>query len=103
MFVCPSYQLRSKIVVSHIHFDHTGDPNTFPPSVAVIIGPGAREAIQAGGAAHSPASDLEGRQVIEISFSGETDTPPIASLKAYDFFGDGSFFLLDAPGVSFLS
>src|ERR1700761_3616243 len=31
------------IVWSHWHFDHTGDPSLFPPSTAVIAGPGMKE------------------------------------------------------------
>ncbi|KAL4733521.1 hypothetical protein BDV11DRAFT_199856 [Aspergillus similis] len=28
------------IVWSHHHFDHVGDPSVFPPSTALIVGPG---------------------------------------------------------------
>ena len=41
-------------------------------------------------------SDAKGRRVREISF--DTNSLKIGSFKAYDFFGDGSFYLLDAPG-----
>jgi hypothetical protein len=38
-----------------------------------------------------------GRNLREISFS---DDFKIGSFRAHDFFGDGSFYLLDTPGVS---
>lgn len=27
-------------IISHSHFDHHGDPNTFPDSTDLIVGPG---------------------------------------------------------------
>jgi hypothetical protein len=38
-----------------------------------------------------------GRSVQEISFS--TNDLVIVGMSSHDFFGDGSFYLLDAPGV----
>jgi hypothetical protein len=46
---------------------------------------------------HFVENDFLGRQVVEIEFNDEA--PTIAGLKSYDYFGDGSFYLLDAPGV----
>ena len=43
-------------------------------------------------------SDYEGRALNEIDFR---DTGlRLGQFRAMDFFGDGSFFLLDCPGVS---
>ena len=42
-------------------------------------------------------SDIAGRIVREIGFSA-SDSLKIGSFDAFDFFGDGSFYLLDAPG-----
>ena len=44
-----------------------------------------------------PESDFLGRDVIEIPFP--PDAPLVAGLRSYDYFGDGSFYLLEAPGV----
>jgi hypothetical protein len=41
-------------------------------------------------------SSFSGHNFTEISFDGVK----IAGAKSHDFFGDGSLFLLDAPGVS---
>jgi hypothetical protein len=39
---------------------------------------------------------ISGHNITEIAFDGTK----IAGAKSHDFFGDGSMFLLDAPGVS---
>ena len=44
-----------------------------------------------------PESDFLGREVVEASFPA--DAPVVAGLKSHDYFGDGSFYLLEAPGV----
>ncbi|KAJ5515148.1 hypothetical protein N7463_004700 [Penicillium fimorum] len=41
------------------------------------------------------ASDFEGRELIEISFENGLE---IGGFRAHDYFGDGSFYLLDSPG-----
>ena len=90
------------IIWSHAHFDHTGDPFTFPPNVDLIVGPGIKSAHMPGYPTDSKSPVLEtafsGRSVQELSF--ETGNLVIGSMKAIDFFGDGSFYLLDAPGHS---
>lgn len=89
------------IIWSHWHYDHTGDPSTFPTSTSLIVGPGFKDAfIPAQCYPSNPngmvlESDFAGREVKEISFDGSTI---INGFKAFDFFGDGSFYLLDAPG-----
>jgi predicted ATP-dependent Lon-type protease len=45
--------------------------------------------------------DFLDREVVEIQF---TDSDPdVLGLKMRDYFGDGSFYLVDAPGVSYCS
>lgn len=39
-----------------------------------------------------------GRNVIEIDFEKSSQATTAAGFPAFDFFGDGSFFLLDTPG-----
>lgn len=87
------------IIWSHWHFDHIGDPSTFEKSTALIVGPGFKDAFTPGYPANvdSPIreSDYEGRELREITFSQGLK---IGHFDAFDYFGDGSFYLLDSPG-----
>ncbi|KAK6217911.1 hypothetical protein LQW54_003199 [Pestalotiopsis sp. IQ-011] len=98
-------QVRAKdveaIIWSHNHFDHIGDPSTFPPSTDLIVGPGLRDASWPGwptlGQAGVRDSDAAGRTVREVSFDGD-GAVTVGRFAGFDCFGDGSFYLLDAPG-----
>ncbi|KAJ3534052.1 hypothetical protein NM208_g7712 [Fusarium decemcellulare] len=87
------------IIWSHWHIDHTGDPSTFPPTTELVIGPGFKEALTPGYPANPYGlileTDYSGRGFREIDFTGG---PQIGGFNAFDFFGDGSFYLLDSPG-----
>ncbi|KAH7240164.1 beta-lactamase-like protein [Fusarium redolens] len=88
------------VIWSHHHFDHIGDITTFPRSTELIVGPGFKEAFLPGYPADpdSPVheADFEGRELKEINFE---DKPlQIGPFRAFDFFDNGSFYLLDAPG-----
>ena len=82
------------------HFDHTGDPSTFPPSTKLIVGQSFKETFLPGYPsnpnAHVLESDFEDREVVEIDF--DRSNINIGRFKAYDYFGDGSFYILDSPG-----
>ena len=88
---------------SHFHFDHTGDPTRFPSSTELIVGPGFKDAFIPGfpSNAKSPVleRDYQDRMLREIDFGSEHNSTVIGGMRAFDFFGDGSFYLLDAPGV----
>ncbi|KIW75189.1 hypothetical protein Z517_11962 [Fonsecaea pedrosoi CBS 271.37] len=90
----------SSIIWSHWHWDHLGDPSTFPPSTELVVGPGFKEAFFPGYPAKIDApvreSDFAGREVREIDFT--ESKLKIEKFDAFDFFGDGSFYLLDTPG-----
>jgi hypothetical protein len=64
------------------------------------VGPGFTKAFTPGypDNPNSPirTSDYEGRELREIAFDDTSLT--IGNFKALDYFGDGSFYLLDAPG-----
>jgi hypothetical protein len=89
-------------MISHSHFDHTGDPSTFPASTKLVVGPGTQAHCRPGYPLNLDALVLEkaflGREVMEIEYP--EDGLSINGMKAFDYFGDGSFYLLDAPGVS---
>ncbi|TAQ90531.1 hypothetical protein B7494_g1146 [Chlorociboria aeruginascens] len=87
------------IIWSHWHWDHTGDPSTFEENTALIVGPGFKKAFTPGYPANQEApireSDYEGRELREIEFK---DGLKVGRFDAFDYFGDGSFYLLDSPG-----
>ncbi|KAL4966602.1 MBL fold metallo-hydrolase [Aspergillus stella-maris] len=90
------------VIWSHWHWDHIGDPSTFPPSTDLIVGPGFKDAMLPGYPANpeSPIreSDYSNRTLREISFFPGPQSLQIGQFRAYDYFGDGSFYLLDSPG-----
>ncbi|KAH6651528.1 beta-lactamase-like protein [Truncatella angustata] len=87
------------IVWSHWHMDHVGDPSTFPNSTEVVVGPRGKEDIYPMYPEREDAelheNILKGKTVREITFDGGLK---FYGLDALDFFGDGSFYLVDMPG-----
>lgn len=90
------------IIWSHHHFDHIGDPSTFPAATTLVVGPGVPKICWPGYPTNPDAmvldSDIEGRLVHEIDFTAKPLR--VGRFDAFDYFGDGSFYLLDAPGHS---
>ncbi|KAF9881687.1 metallo-beta-lactamase superfamily protein [Colletotrichum karsti] len=82
---------------SHAHFDHRGDVSLFPKSTSLVVGPGYLSDKERHGGVGDPAAaaEFEGRPLKEADFDGGLK---IGKFRAQDFFGDGSFYLLDAPG-----
>ena len=89
------------IIWSHNHFDHIGDPSAFPARTELVVGPGVCAASWPGWPQNPDGglleSDVNGRKVREIGFR-DRDGLKIGRFDAFDFFGDQSFYLLDAPG-----
>nr|OQO24637.1 hypothetical protein B0A51_08723 [Rachicladosporium sp. CCFEE 5018] len=90
------------IMWSHHHFDHTGDPSTFPSGTDLLVGPGFKSAFVPGwptvpdsGVAESA---YEGRDLVEVDFAAQGKGLKIGRYEAIDLYGDGSFYLLDTPG-----
>ncbi|KAF2727894.1 hypothetical protein EJ04DRAFT_505001 [Polyplosphaeria fusca] len=90
----------SSVIWSHHHWDHIGDPTTFPKTTEVVVGPGFKKAYLPGYPTQKDAyieeRHFEGRTLREVDFSASS--LKIGRFTALDFFGDGSFYLLDAPG-----
>ena len=86
-------------IISHHHYDHTGNPSTFPPSMDLIVGPGFSNAFMPGYPTNrdSPLHEkaFEGRTVQELGFADETI---VAGYRAVDYFQDGSLYILNTPG-----
>lgn len=91
----------SAVVFSHLHFDHTGNPTTFSHAT-FVTGPGSHQATTPGYPKDpfSPfvSAIIDHSKYRELSFETDTWVPVGSFPRAYDYFGDGSFYLLDAPG-----
>ncbi|KAL4799161.1 cytochrome P450 [Aspergillus venezuelensis] len=93
------------VIWSHHHYDHTGDPSAFPSSTKLVVGPGVLD-LTGGGYPTNPnttvlETDLSGREIQEISFDAQADkNVKVGPFDGVDYFGDGSFYLLNAPGHS---
>lgn len=86
------------IIWSHWHWDHTGDPSTFDEFTALIVGPGFKQSFALGYPSNKSSPILEsnytGRELREISFDSGLK---IGRFNAFDYFEDGSFYLLGSP------
>ncbi|KAL1984112.1 hypothetical protein VTN96DRAFT_9612 [Rasamsonia emersonii] len=87
------------VVWSHFHWDHVGNIQLFPKSTDIVVGPGFKKAFLPGYPADPKSpfyeADFEGRNLREIKFD---DSLKIGKFQAYDYFGDGSFYILNTPG-----
>ncbi|KAF7322048.1 Metallo-beta-lactamase superfamily protein [Mycena kentingensis (nom. inval.)] len=85
------------VVWSHAHFDHVGDMSKFPGSTSLVVG-GETDMSTFPTNPNSTLleSDFAGREVTMIDF-GATELK-FNDLRAVDYFGDGSLYLVDAPG-----
>ncbi|KAI1820204.1 beta-lactamase-like protein [Xylaria intraflava] len=88
------------VIWSHSHFDHIGNPAIFEPSTKLIVGAGAKADVFPGYPTNPKAgfneADVAGREIVELDFAASP--LKINNLNAIDYFGDGSFYLLDTPG-----
>ncbi|KAF8189890.1 hypothetical protein K438DRAFT_1832269 [Mycena galopus ATCC 62051] len=88
----------SGVIWSHSHADHTGDMSKFPASTELIFSKDmSTETYESNPNSALVPSDLAGRKLTPIDFNAES-LLVIGGLKAFDFFGDGSFYILDVPG-----
>ncbi|KAJ3555476.1 hypothetical protein NM688_g2559 [Phlebia brevispora] len=94
-----------RVFYSHLHFDHVGDLDRFP-SAEVVLGEDA-EGLLADAYPKNPDSDIQGlplgRPVTYVPFTdnatqGKVLSPLGMFERGVDFYGDGSLYLVDAPG-----
>lgn len=95
---------KHSFVSSHHHMDHTGNPNGFPSTTDLIVGPGFKETLLPSYPENPKAMigqrDYEGRNLRQLDFKEESKGLTIGGFPAIDYFEDGSFYLLQALGVS---
>ncbi|EEP76996.1 predicted protein [Uncinocarpus reesii 1704] len=99
------------VIFSHLHYDHIGDPSHFGPKTKFVVGPGAGKLLH-GPTTYpdDPHSHFDSRllprdRVVELptpsSVADGADRywGPLGPFSAArDYFGDGSVFIVDAPG-----
>jgi glyoxylase-like metal-dependent hydrolase (beta-lactamase superfamily II) len=103
------------VVLSHVHYDHHGDPEDFPRSV-FVVGPGARGVLRdglpgSGSHQHFQRDLLPAGRTVEVvrtksaeAGGGEGEQSvgrwePLGPFPAaWDVFGDGAVYLLNMPG-----
>ncbi|PGG97668.1 hypothetical protein AJ79_09127 [Helicocarpus griseus UAMH5409] len=113
------------VIFSHLHYDHVGDPSRFfGTKTKFIVGPGAIDALLSGPNTYpsDPESIFDSNllpkeQTIELPSPAPSSSPsssrqiqppssenmqkwqPLGPFPAaMDYFGDGSVFIIDAPG-----
>ncbi|KAH6611799.1 beta-lactamase-like protein [Boeremia exigua] len=89
------------VIWSHWHFDHVGDTSRFAPSTELVVGPGFSAALTPGYPVNKDSpileTDYKDRPLRELDFTAKA-TVKLGRFDALDYFGDGSFYLLNAPG-----
>ncbi|KAJ7777214.1 beta-lactamase-like protein [Mycena metata] len=87
----------SAVVWSHAHLDHIGDMSKFPNTTSLVIGSETDTSTYPQFPnASLLESDFAGREVTKLDFAAANLS--FSGLKAIDYFGDGSFYLLNTPG-----
>ncbi|KAK7449336.1 hypothetical protein VKT23_013477 [Stygiomarasmius scandens] len=90
------------VVLSHLHFDHIGDHNPFTKA-KFILGGGTqiKESLLSGYPTNATSEMLSTSVPLDRTRfldPSEFNTSIGPGLKAMDFFGDGSMYLIDAAG-----
>ncbi|EKM79432.1 hypothetical protein AGABI1DRAFT_113995 [Agaricus bisporus var. burnettii JB137-S8] len=89
------------VCISHIHFDHSGHAPLFGHS-EFIVGGDTRQLLEPGIYPHNPNSFFSADILPpeRTRFLGdELHWQPIGPFpRAYDLYGDGSLYIIDAPG-----
>ncbi|KAK6441732.1 hypothetical protein LTR95_002040 [Oleoguttula sp. CCFEE 5521] len=91
------------VMLSHVHYDHHGDPEDFP-NAKFLIGHGAMKVLKhgLGGIAshqHFEPDTLPEDRSLELSDPDSSDWHPLGPFPAaLDLFLDGSVYVIDTPG-----
>ncbi|KAF5376045.1 hypothetical protein D9615_007660 [Tricholomella constricta] len=83
----------STVCLSHVHFDHIGDPALFPDST-FLVGDGSKQIPSTDVIALNHLLPLDRTEYIS-----PVDWQPLGPFpRALDFHGDGSLYIVNAPG-----
>ncbi|RPD78598.1 Metallo-hydrolase/oxidoreductase [Lentinus tigrinus ALCF2SS1-7] len=92
-----------RVIISHIHCDHTGYPRAFP-NADFIMGGAARKVIEEQGpdfpgTFYSIDVPMERTLFLGPEDVGKREWVPLGPFPhAYDLYNDGSLYVVDAPG-----
>ena len=89
------------IILGHSHFDHSGNIAAFPTTVDLVVGPDSDPLDILAEKLDVPLKALEDRRVRYLNRATEKWVD-VGAFKGLDYFGDGSLYLLDTPGVRIL-
>ncbi|EGO22180.1 hypothetical protein SERLADRAFT_440196 [Serpula lacrymans var. lacrymans S7.9] len=88
------------VVISHLHWDHIGDPAPF--SRATFVVGGACRSLIDSGHPSDPNSEIMTNSIpldrARFLASSDFNTSIGPFPRALDYFGDGSMYIIDAPG-----
>lgn len=88
----------SGLVLGHAHWDHIGNLADFPSTVSMLVGPESPLGDELAGEMDVPIEVVKSREVKQLN--RESDKwQNIGTFRGFDYFGDGSFWALDVPGV----
>nr|VWO98202.1 Transcriptional repressor rco-1 [Ganoderma boninense] len=88
------------VIVSHLHYDHIGEASSFP-NATFVMGADAEDLLRNGYPSNPAAEVLSTAIPLSSSrfLSSSEFTSPIGPFpRAHDYFGDGSLYIVDAPG-----
>ncbi|VDC06379.1 unnamed protein product [Peniophora sp. CBMAI 1063] len=88
-----------QIILSHAHCDHHGDPSRFPHA-EIVVHPNTTETVNKGYPLDSKSQIAQDLLPPERTRAlDESAWAPLGPFsRAHDFFGDGSVYVVDAPG-----
>jgi len=93
------------VLISHMHFDHIGDPTEFieRTNATFIVGPGSDKLVQ-DGYPGNPASEFHESTLpkdparLRVLQGSDFNTAIGPFPRAMDLLGDGSLYVIDSPG-----
>lgn len=88
----------SGLVLGHAHIDHIGNLADFPKTVSMLVGPGSPVGDELAAEMDVPTEDIKSRKIHQLNRQNDR-WQTIGTFQGYDYFGDGSFWVLDVPGV----